>query len=65
MGCYNTDATKMCFFMVIAKSVGYNSFRVEFPNHLSSQNRTFCSLPNWKWPRLRKEFFTFIKPLQK
>jgi hypothetical protein len=42
-----TYATKMCFFQIIAKSVGYISFRVKFSNHLSSQNLTFCPLPRW------------------
>jgi hypothetical protein len=60
----NTDATEMCFFLIIAKSVGYISLSVKFFNHLSSQNLTFYPFPNWNWPRLRKESFTFIKPLQ-
>jgi hypothetical protein len=50
----NMDATEMCFFLVIAKMEGYNSFRVKFPNYLSSQNLTFCPLHNWNQPRLRK-----------
>jgi hypothetical protein len=59
-----TDATKMCFFRFIAKSVGHKSCRVKFPSHLSSQNLTLCPLPRWNWSRLRKELLTFIKPLK-
>jgi hypothetical protein len=61
----NTDMIEMCFFLVIVKSVRYNSFIVKFPNYLSSQNLTFYPLHNWNRPRLRKDSLTLIKPLQK
>jgi hypothetical protein len=33
--------------------------RVKFPSHLSFQNLTFCPLPRWNWPRLRKKILNF------
>jgi hypothetical protein len=60
-----TDAAEMCFFLVIANSVGYNSFIVKIFNHLPSQNLILCPLHNWNQPRLRKDSLTLIKPLQK
>jgi hypothetical protein len=42
----NMDAIEICFFLIIAKREGYYSFRVKFPNHLSSQNVTFYPLHN-------------------
>jgi hypothetical protein len=47
---------------VIAYNDGYCYFKVRFPNHLSSQNHIFSPLLSWKWPRLKKDSLTFMRP---
>jgi hypothetical protein len=58
------SGTIALFFQTILYRLGYCSFKIVVPSHVSSQNLICLPSCMLKFPILRKSSLTFIRPLQ-